>query len=654
MANRFSINKEDYIMGNIRTLLEPITIGGTKIKNRVILPSMSTCFGNLDGTPSRQLLAHYGERAKGGAGLMIMEAVDVLYPHQKQNITTLSLNGIQYYPHWKEITETVHAFGAKILAQLYRPGILANPAINQGEQPVCASEFNGAREITREEIQELKAAFLSNARAAAECGFDGVELHACHMYLLNNFLSPISNHRTDEYGGSDENRFRLLKEVLEEVRAALPRPFILSVRLATIDLVPGGIDETLGAKYAKWCEAAGADMLNISCGFYTKPYEGAETQWEPHAARLYMSRIAKQVCTIPVTAVGKLHDPEAIADLIENGEIDLACVGRPQLCDPQWVNKLQFGKREEIRPCMHCLEGCLSQHFYNNSIRCAINPYLGFEDLRTESGVTLAAEPKKIIVAGGGLAGMQFAIIAKRRGHDVTILEKSDALGGQMMLAGAPPVKGSMLRALDWFRAEVARRKIPVQLNTEATVETLSAMDPDIVVVAAGSVPNKPRIPGIEHAVDAWDMIRGDVTVPAGGQGVIIGGGTVGCEAAHMLIDQDSKAVILEMSGELCKAYDLFNKDKMVTFLNEHADARMHVRVTEILPNAVRYTDESGAEHEVEADKVIYAVGQHSVGSALWQAVRDAGMETYMIGDSNTPAKMRQATKAAYDLAYRV
>ena len=164
---------------------------------------------------------------------------------------------------------------------------------------------------------------------------------------------------------------------------------------------------------------------------------------------------------------------------------------------------------------MQCMEGCLNQHFLNNSIRCAINPWLGFEDLRTESSVARTGEPKKIVVAGGGRAGMQFAIIAKRRGHDVTIFEKSDALGGQMMLAGAPPVKGSMLRALDWFRAEVARRKIPVQLNTEATVETLSAMDPDIVVVAAGSVPNKPRIPGIEHAVDAWDVIRGDVTVPA-------------------------------------------------------------------------------------------------------------------------------------------
>lgn len=642
-------------MSNVNTLFQPITIGGTKIKNRIVLPSMSTCFGNLDGTPSRQLLAHYGERAKGGAGLLITEAIDVLYPHQKQNITTLSLNGTPRYPHWQEITETVHAFGAKILAQLYHPGILANPDLNDGEQPVCASDFQNAREITREEITELKAAFVSNAKAAAECGFDGIELHACHMYLINNFLSPLSNHRTDEYGGSPENRFRLLKELLEEIRAALPKPFILSVRLAAVDLIPGGIDPELGGLYAKMCEDAGADMLNISCGFYTTANDMADTQWEPHGNRIHIAKIAKKaVSTIPVAGIGKLYDPELIAEAIENGDIDLACLGRQLLCEPQWANKVQFGRSDEIRPCMQCMEGCLNQHFLNNSIRCAINPWLGFEDLRTESSVARTGEPKKIVVAGGGLAGMQFAIIAKRRGHDVTIFEKSDALGGQMMLAGAPPVKGSMLRALDWFRAEVARRKIPVQLNTEATVETLSAMDPDIVVVAAGSVPNKPRIPGIEHAVDAWDVIRGDVTVPAGGQGVIIGGGTVGCEAAHMLIDQDSKAVILEMSGELCKAYDLFNKDKMVTFLNEHADARMHVRVTEILPNAVRYTDESGAEHEVEADKVIYAVGQHSVGSALWQAVRDAGMETYMIGDSNTPAKMRQATKAAYDLAYRV
>lgn len=633
-------------------LFSPITIGGVKVKNRIAMPAMSTNFSNLDGTPSRKNHAFYAERARGGCGLIFTEAIDINFPDNRQNNRTMAMNAEDHVQEWHELVETVHSFGTKIVAQLYHPGILAKPELNGGEKSVAPSACMGAREITRNEIQAVKESFVKNAKMAAAVGFDGIELHAAHMYLLNEFLSPISNQRTDEYGGSIENRFRLLGEIIQEIRTACPNPFMLCVRLATIDLFPGGIEKEDGAVYAKMCEEAGADMLNVSCGFYTKPQQGAETQFEPQGNRLYMADIAKKEVTIPVSAVGKLYEPAFCDNLIADERVDVVCVGRPQLCDPEWANKARLGRENEIRKCMHCLEGCLAQHFGGNSIRCAINPYVGFEDLYTERSVPATTEEKKIAVVGGGPAGMQFAITATRRGHSVEIFEASDKLGGHMILAGMPPKKESVHRALDWFTGEIERRSIPVTYNTKVTAEALAQAGYDAVVIATGAKSAVPPIKGIESAVDACEALEKRINFK--GKVVIIGGGQIGCDVAHKAVDEGADVTIIEALDGIGRGYDIFTKDILTEYLQDKITLYLNSRVEEVEKDSVAFIDQDGNKQRVDADLVIFCTGQRSTGGELSWELTDLGIDNYLIGNSSALGRIRNATKAGLDLAYRI
>ncbi|MGI6580520.1 MAG: FAD-dependent oxidoreductase [Saccharofermentanales bacterium] len=643
-------------MSNVQALLKSIKIGGVEVKNRVILPSMAMNFANYDGTPTRTLLSYYAERAKGGCGLIITEAMPVLHPYETNLDRPLAINSYQKVQEWHDVIDTVHSFGTKILGQIYHSGLLTKPyARYYGDQNVSAGEFAGAREITKDEIKEVIDAFVNSATIAYKTGFDGVEIHGAHMYLPNQFLSPLSNQRADEYGGSLENRFRFLKEILTGIREVCPRPFILSVRLAMVDLIPGGITLEEGAQYAKWCEDAGADLINTSCGFYTKMYEGAETQWEPQGARLYMAEAAKKAVSIPVAAVGKLRDPEFCADLIDNERIDMVCIGRPQICDPQWTNKIRFGKIDQIRPCLNCLQ-CMNTFGLEASspVRCSINPYVGFEDRIIESSVNAVGSPKKLVVIGGGLSGMQFAIIAKRRGHDVSIIEKTDKLGGQMILGGELPFKKDVVSALNWYRDELGRLDIDIQYNTLATIDTIKSMKPDAVVIAVGSLPSTPKIKGIENAIESWKILDKTIETPEEKKVVIIGGGVVGSELAHKLVENGCNVTILEMLPEICHGHDIFHKDKLETYLNENADVKLNVRVDEVLSNKVVYFDSENIEMTTDCDLVIYSTGQHSIGNDLYNALVDEKIEAYKIGDCDKPGKFLSSTRSACDLAYRI
>lgn len=639
-------------MAKYENLFSPITIGGVRVKNRIAMPAMSTNFANLDGTPSRKNHAFYAERAKGGCGLIFTEAVDIDFPNNLQNNRTMAMNSNTHIQEWHELVETVHSFGTKIVVQLYHPGLLAKPELNGGMQSVAPSEIMGAREMTHEEIVAVRDSFINNAKIAAAVGFDGIELHAAHMYLLNEFLSPISNHRTDEYGGSIENRFRLLGEIIQGIREACPKPFILAVRLATIDLFPGGIEAEEGAIFAKMCEDAGADMLNASCGFYTKPQQGCETQFEPQGNRLYMSDIAKKAVSIPVSAVGKLYEPAFCDGLIAENRVDVVCIGRPQICDPAWANKARLGKDDEIRKCMHCLEGCLAQHFTENSVRCAVNPYVGFEDMYTESNVPATNEKKKIAVVGGGPAGMQFAITATRRGHEVEIFEASDRLGGHMILAGMPPKKDSVLRALDWFRGEVERRVIPVTFNKKVSAEELSAAGYDAVVVATGARSSVPPIKGIETATEACEALG--TGMKFSGKVVIIGGGQIGCDVAHKAVDEGADVTIIEALDGIGRGYDVFTKGILTEYLQDKITLHLNSMVKEVAQDSVTFTDQDGNTQRIAADKVIFCTGQRPTGDDLSQELTDIGVESYLIGNSSALGRIRNATKAGLDLAYRV
>lgn len=605
---------------NTRALMQPIKIGRTTIKNRIVMSGMATGYANMDGSPNTKLLNHYISRARGGVGLIVMGATAVSWPEGKICERMIAANNPTITSELHNLADSVHAYGSKVIAQIHHGGFMAIPSCAGGAQSLCASDFAGARAMTIEEIHRVRDDFIAAAVNLMNAGLDGVEIHAAHMYLLNQFMNPVSNHRTDEYGGSLENRFRLTREIIEGIRSACPRPFIISIRLGVLDYTPGGTTLDEGVQFARWAEEAGVDMINVSCGFYTSGTQSMETQWEGEGTRLYMSEAVKKAVKIPVSIVGKLHTPEFCASAVEKGSTDMVTLGRQLICDPSWPNKVLFGKEDTIRPCLYCCQGCASLAFFEHSnIHCQLNPYAGFEDKYSETSIAKAGVTRRISVVGGGVAGMQFAITAAKRGHEVTLIEKEDKLGGQMRLACVPPYKEALAYALEWFRGEVVRAGVKVLYHTEATAESIKEADPDCVVLAAGAVPAWPPIKGVENAISSWDILGHKISTSEGEKIVIIGGGVVGSELAHMLCETGCDVTIIEMLPEICRGHQMSYKEHLENYLNEHAKINVNSSVQEIGQDYVVFIDAQKATQKIPADKVVIATSHRPAGINLYE-----------------------------------
>ena len=617
-------------MSNLSILNTPIKVGGVWIKNRFEMPPMDTNYDNLDGTLSRKQYAYYVERARGGVGLIVTEAVSVSHPY-----------GL--------ITE------AKIIPQIHHGGFMAIPAYNHGEQSVSASDFNGARAMTAEEVKAVIADFINAAINARNGGFDGVQIHASHMYLINQFLSPICNQRTDEYGGSLENRFRMLKEIITGVREACPAPFILAVRLAIEDAIPGGITVEEGVQYAKWCEECGADMIDATYGFYTEMCSLTEGQWQDEGLRVYLSEALKKEVSIPVAIVGKLRTPEIMAEIIESGKADMVVVGRQLICDPYLPEKVFTGRTEEIRPCLNCNDGCVFQAILaHGNVHCALNPYVGYEDLYNEIDVPKAGMTKNVVIIGAGIAGLQAAIIAAKRGHKVTVLEKEDKPAGQMNLACLPPYKAEVRKAKDWFVGEASRLGVKIITGCDADTEVIAKFAPDTVLLATGSKPFILPIPGADKTFEAWDVLQDKVTMAKNSRVAVIGGGVVGAELSHKLVDEGYKVTIIEMLPQLCSNQEPMHKGLLESFLTKNAVICLNTKVKEVCDNKVICENAKGETVEIPIDYTIMSVGQRPAGDDLYRALLAKGIPTFKIGDAVQIGNFRSATRSALEIAYRI
>jgi len=564
-------------------------------------------------------------------------------------------------PEWHDLTDAVHSFGAKIICQLHHGGNMAVPDYCGGVENISASRtgadgnpFPPAREMTTQEAKDMIQKFIRSAKIAASAGLDGVEIHAAHAYLINQFLSPAINCRTDEYGGSFENRARFLLEIIRGVREVLPRPFLLSVRLASLDHVPGGITIEDGAKLAGLCEEAGADLINCSIGLYTTVAQSTESQYDREGVRVPLSEAAKKAVTdAKVAIVGKLRTPSYCEELIANEQTDLVCLGRQLICDPFWPQKVEEGRENEIRPCLNCDEGCLGQfYFHHGNVHCSINPYVGYEDLWRESEVQASGQSKHIVIVGAGIAGMQAAIIANKKGHKVTLVDKAEEMGGQFILASKTPHKESVAQALDWFRDEVRRQGVDVRLGADLNVDGIAGLKPDTVLVAAGATPFTPPIDGIERAVESWDILSGKVELPKNREIVIIGGGVVGSETAHLLTKHGNTVTILEMLPDICIGHEVMHRGLLMEALTEaKVDVRTNAKVKSVGDDKVTYLGSDGKEQSVACNYVIAAVGQRPAGEELYRALKDRCIRTYKIGDSLQIGNFRSATRSALEVA---
>ena len=644
-------------MPALKHLFTPTKIGSMELKNRIVMPPMGSMHSNPDGTPSDATVSYLGARAKGGVGLIITEITIVHISSKDPRI--LALDDDRLIPRWRKLADEVHRHDSKLWCQLAHQG-RQGPSALTGHQPMAASPIpcpmikEMPREMTGEDIEMIIEAFGESARRARDAGLDGVEIHGAHGYLVCNFMSPFSNKRTDEYGGSLMNRLRFAIEVVRRVKAKCGSDFPVGIRLSCSEMITGGLTPEDLEMIGPILVDAGYDALDISRGGYAAFRWIMPPAGMPVGVLTPYSQRMKQLVNVPVMAVQRINDPIIADQIIAQGKADLAAMGRALIADPDLPNKAAAGRFDEIIPCIGCNQGCAGRLMVENlPIRCMINPTTAHEQ---EMALVPTDRRKKVLVAGGGVGGLEFARVAALRGHDVTLCEKTDRLGGQFTLAAIPPAKQEYAKAVHYFASQARKAPVKFQLGKEVTPAVVKEFQPDVVVVATGATPIIPtRIPGADGpgVVSAHDVLAGKKMV--GDKVVIIGGGEVGCETADYIGERGaSEIIVLEMLEGIALDMVPWNKEFLMDRLGEH-----HVRimtsatVKEILADGVIYTKAGKEESLRGIDNVVLAMGAKSVDE-LSAAIKDTVPEVYVIGDAQKPRRAIEAIFEGAELGRRI
>lgn len=704
-------------MSKLAHLMAPGRIGRLELRNRIFMSPMGSNTADEDGYCGERLRQYYEARAKGGAALLIMGSVSISWPIGSANWRQVAISDDRFIPGLKAVADSVHAHGAKLAVQLQHAGLTAMNDIRDG-RPMLTPSIPELKEgdmgpmLLPEEVQamstpysstaakvEYKVATLADidwvisqfadaAERARRAGIDAVELHAGHGYLIHSFLNPSVNQREDDYGGSIENRARLLVQVIKAIKVRCGCDFPVWCRLDGIEFITeGGISHEDAKRTAQLAEAAGADAIHVSAyadASKATSFTAAHTVHKPCGFVPYAAGI-KSAVSIPVIAPGRI-EPEVGDRLISDGKIDFVTMARKLLADPDLPNKVRDDRLDEIRPCIYCYT-CISQIFVNRTVKCAVNARTGRE---FETPILAAKSPRHILVVGGGPAGMEAARVAALRGHKVTLYDKSARLGGTVFFSSVsyPPNAG----LVNYLCGELQRSSVDVHLNTEITPELVRQLAPDAVVVATGASRGLPDIPGVDlpHVLGGDDiraMITGEsdgegpqlpavtsalmklggltgitghpdwmrrlsrVWMPIGQRIVMIGGGLVAIELAEFLAERDREVTILE-EGEVfghglmlvrrwrniadCKALG-------VEMLNQ-------AKVIRIDAKCVTYTNKYGQERSIAADQVIITSGA-TANLSLAEQLRNQGLEVHSIGDCNGVNYIDGAIHDGFNLA---
>lgn len=658
-------------------LFSPIKIGSITIKNRFAMAPMGPLgLADANGGWNKRGIDYYVERAKGGTGLIITGVTFFDQVVEKQDPTTVPnplYKPVNFVKTSREMTERIHAYGSKIFLQLSGGFGRVTIPTNVGDIPPIAPSAiphrwldKTCRAITVDEIHAIVKQFGEAAFHAKRAGFDGVQIHAVHEgYLIDQFAISMFNQRTDEYGGSLENRLRFAKEIVEEIKKTCGDDFPVTLRFSVKSMIkdwrvgalPGedfeekGRDTEEGLKAAKLLESYGYDALDTDVGTYDAWWWNHPPMYQKKGLYREYCKMVKEVVDIPVFCAGRMDNPDMALEAIENGECDVIDLGRPLLADPDYCNKLRCGKITQIRPCISCHEGCMGRVASYSLLNCAVNPQAARERVNAYEPIL---KKKKVLIVGGGVAGCEAARVLAIRGHQPEVYEKGSRLGGNLIPGGAPDFKEDDIALADWYTNELNRLGVHVHLNTELNEEEIKAMDYDTVILATGSKPKVFSLGDDSHTYTAEQVLLKQKD--AGKKTVVVGGGLVGCETALWLAQNGIHVTIVEaldkvmaVNGPLCAA----NKEMLEALLPFNGvEIITGAKVTEFANGEVKVDTKEGSK-TIMSDSVILSVG-YKEENTLYNNLQFDIPDLYLLGDAKKVSNIMYAIWDAFEVANHI
>ena len=655
MAFEFT-QKKEVGMNSFSLLFSPINIGSMEVRNRIVMAPMTSGYSSADGHVTQTLIDFYHARANGGVGLITCESCYV-EGRGKGFVGHLSLDDDKYIPGLTRLTESIKSTGAKIFLQLIHCGRQTTPALC-GQQPVAPSPIpcpvlkEMPREASITEIEHIIESFVKAAHRAKKAGFDGVEIHAAHGYLINQFLSPYSNKRADAYGGDLFARSKMLLEIVSGIKQDVGEDYPVTCRLSADEFVQGGLTLLETRTVAGWLQNISLDAISVTGGIYESAHKIIPPMDVEPGSLVYLAAGIKQAVTIPVFAVAGINDPFFADQILIKGRADMVALGRALLADPHWPLKAQKGDSHRIRPCLYC------NHCRNRALRPKINCAVNYETGRETELIPQpkGIKPKNVMVIGGGISGLEAACVSAKRGHHVSLYEQTGQLGGNLLLAGVPPRRTRMLQVIDFLKNEIGMLGVDIILNAQVSPQMIKEQNPDVVLLATGAKSVLPDIPGIDgpNVHPATKILSGDADV--GKYVVVLGGGLVGLETADYLREQGKAVIVVEKLPEVGadpKVEAIFQKFLVgrLTKTDEPILIMTSTEVEHIGPDHVRVKNASGEKILPGIDSVVVATGFKAY-TPIKPDDLGPHCQVHIIGDAVKPQTLFEAIHSAAHIAY--